>query len=344
MATDSSPNSATSIGEQTRARLEGYGLFSDQTITTVVRCAEKQASYKHYQDFFDDSGVGEPFTHYYKKRRGVQVVDVPARTKPEKGVIAMHLPMGNPLDTNQLYQVATIAMTNPGYRLVAFGNPCGKPYSFKAQRRSLKDYWAIAFGKDKRALVAGELDYLSSKGYGNIRHIGYSFGAHKALVASLYSPAHAVAGLVAVDPVAHARYAQQLLGDFRRTFEPMGAYVNRTGVQTYFEARQATAVVRYNAGLARPINFAIGIMLSRLDLVPLLKSVIQQQSKARIALAWGSASELGNDAHLTANMHNFVHGSPHVKSLRLEGDTHTFANDIHLHAAIIREGVFWCKQ
>lgn len=328
-----------SIGEQTRSRLEGYKLFSEQTITTVVGCAQKQAGYEHYQDFFDEVGVGVPSMHYYTKRRGVHVIDVPARSTPEKGVIAMHLPMGNPLDTNQRYQLATLAATNPAYRIVAFGNPCGKPYRFRQQARSLRNYFRIAFGNNKEALVAGELDYLASKNYQNIHHIGYSFGAHKALVASLYAPKNSIRSITVVDPVAHSRYARQLLGDFQRTFKPMGAYVDRTGIPSYLEARRATASVNYNAGLARPINLAIGFMLARLDFIPLLRRSIAQQPEANYTVAWGSESELGNAAHLQANLHNLAAEHSTLRSLRLEGDKHTLANDIHLHAAIIREGL-----
>ena len=331
------------IAEKTKARLQSYGLFSDATIKTVTKVAQQQVEYARYEDYFKGMGLPAPALHYYTKRRAVPVVDVAPRQHPEQGVIAMHLPMGNPLDANQLYQVATMAATLPAYRIVAFGNPSGAPYRFKQQGRSLGELWRIAFGRSKQALVAGELDYLSSMNYENVCHVGYSYGAHKALIASTHSSA-VVAGIVLVDPVAHSRYARQLLGDFKRTFGPMGEYVNRTGVDSYFEARKATAGVRYNAGLVRPVNLAVGMMLSRLDFIPLLGRVAKQHPHARITVAWGSASELGNPAHLQANLHNLGQGYRDVRSYRLEGDTHTFANDIHLHAAIICESLSGVKK
>ncbi len=327
---------------QTKDRLKAYGLFSDKTIEIVAQVAQKQAAYTTYQDFFVDMGVPEPEFFYYTKRHAVHLVEVPPRVttaRADERVLVLHLPMGNPLDPNQLYQVATIAAANPTYRIVAFGNPSGKPYSFANQRRSPEEYRAIAFGHNKRALVAGELAYVASKNYHTVHHAGYSFGAHKALIASQHSPQNSVQSITLIDPVAHSRYALQLLGDFTRAFIPLGSYVNRTGIQSFFEAREDAKQLHFNRGLARPINLATGIMLARLDFIPLLKKTIAAQPKAPFTVAWGSKSEMGNDAHLRANFHNLRARKTHLRELRLEGDQHAFANDIHLHAAIITEAL-----
>ncbi len=323
------------IYQQTEQRLRDYQLFSEATIKTVAEFAQKQAGYATYQDFFKATGVPEVKLHTFTKSSAVPVVDIPAMSK-ERGVLVMHMPMGNSVDPSQLYQVATVAAVNPSHRVIAFGNPSGKPFSFREQNLTFKDRFNIAFTKNLKSLVAPELDYLQSKGITAAFHIGYSYGALKALIASDYSQPGQIKGLLLIDPVAHPRYPQQLLGDFSSTFKPMGEYVNRTHMQTYLDARQdAMKLVDYSKGLARRINVAIGLLLSRMDFIKKLDDVMKKYPKADVTVAWGGKSELGNDAHLKANLYNLSQEYPYIHTMRLENDTHAFANDIHLYAAIV---------
>lgn len=328
------------IATRTADRLAEYGLFSRSTIDVVASFAEQQAAYLTYQDFFRAVGMTEVKFHTDKKGRGASYVDIPA-SKKEKGVIVWHLPMGNPLDPNQLYQAASIAGVLSEYRIIAFGNPSGKPYNFKAQNLNPKDRASIAFSSKRKVLVAAELDYLASQNITSMYQVGYSYGALKALIESLYAPKGSVEGIVTIEPVAHPRYAIQLLGDFTRSFVPLGKYVNRTELQTFFDARKDSAnLVAYSAGLKRLINIAIGYMLSKVDFIPLLKQVMAHQPEARVTIAWASKSELGNDAHLSTVLDAMQKEGAPVSPVRLTDDTHAVANDVHVTAAILLEALY----
>jgi hypothetical protein len=109
----------------TSERLEGYYPFSPEVIDVVSEFAECQRHYSSYGDFFASLGIDETQKLQYDGYLPVEIVDIrPAEHDPEEAMI-VHLAMANPLDPNQLYQVATIAGTNPDTRVVAVGNPSG---------------------------------------------------------------------------------------------------------------------------------------------------------------------------------------------------------------------------
>ena len=341
MATTSS-----ALYDRTAQRLATYGLFSPKVIKRVARFAERQASYPTYQAFFAAVGVPQkPQLFVDEQGRGVSYIDVAARTKSTKGVIIFHLPMGNPLDSNQLYQVATIAGVLPGYRVVAFGNPSAAPYNFKQQNLRLKDRLAVAFTKRRRVLVAAELAYLESQDITSAYQVGYSYGALKALLESLYAPKDAMKGLVVIEPVAHPRPALRLVRDFQRTLEPLDRYVERTGLRTFLDARAATAqTVQYTKGLRRHINLAIGFMLSKVDLVSLLRQVAACHAATPITVAWASKSELGDDRYLADALELLRQEGVDITPLRLKDDAHAVANVLHVAAALGAQAVDYTAQ
>lgn len=329
--------------DKTHQRLARYKLFTEKTLDFAADVARQQGEFSTYQAFLKAVDVPlQPTLFMTGSGRGVPLVDIAPRTSKETGVLVVHLPMGNSLDPNQLYQVATLALAFPAYRIIAFGNPSGKPYAYREQRLSAKDWWRVAFTNNRRAAVSAELEYLTSQNIKNAYHIGYSYGALKALLAAYYAPPEQTKGILLLDPVAHSRGSLQLLGDFNATFASLGDYVNRTELQTFFDARRdAVKLVQYTKGIVRPVNIAIGFMLARADFIPLLKRVLAKHSHVLAYVAWGSKSELGNDAHMKASLHNLVHETAkgRVRSLRLDGDTHAFANDLHLYTAIVHDAL-----
>ena len=337
------------VYDATKHRLEAYDVFSAQAIEAVALVAQKQAHYAHYTDFFNEVGVPIPRLYVTTKHKGVPVVDIPAKQRTQSGVkqrtqqgtIVVHLPMANPLDQNQLYHIATIAATLPAYRVIAFGNPSGAPYRYRQQGGGFLTLLAIAFTHHRKALVAAEIGYLREHGIKAAHHAGYSYGAHKVLIESGYLDDDEVASLTLVDPVAHPRGIQQLIHDFKATFAPMGRYVNRTKLPSYFEARKdASQTNHHKAALYRPISLAIGVLMARFDLMPAIRQVLTQHRRLRLTVAWGSRSELGNDAHMRTSIQQLMHDRPeHIKALRLKDDEHALANDIHLYAAIVYTGV-----
>lgn len=333
------PTVSQDIFSHTKQRLEECYCFSPQTIQTVATVAEQQARHTRYQDFLDIIGAPAVQLHTTKKGRGVTFVDIPAKTK-QVGVLVVHLPMANPLDSNQLFQVATIAAGVPNYRVIAFGNPSGGSYAFRQQNPSIKQKWAIARGNNVESLVTAELDYLKSQGVRQVVHAGYSYGALKAMFASYYESPVEVSGLICVEPVAHPRSIVQLVGDFLRTDNPLNKYVNRSKIPAFIDARKhAVDGLSYRKGLIRPINIAIAFLLARTDFMTLLKKILTKRPAIHAVVAWGGKSELGNDAHMTTVLHQLSSANPRVHALRFAEDTHALANDIHIHAAIILEAL-----
>lgn len=334
----------TDIFSVTATRLEAYALFSPQTVKTVADCAKTQATLS-CEDWLAMIGVPKVKLYAAKNKRVVPYVDIAARVDyGDAKTLVVHLPMGNSLDPNQLYQVATIAATNPDFRVVAFGNPSGRPFKFRQQRLSIKELFEVAFTKKRRSVIASELEYLERNAIKNVYHVGYSYGALKALLAVHYAP-EVVRGLILVDPVAHPRYRKQLLENFMATFEPMGRYVDRTNIQGYFDARkEAAETVNFNEGLRRPINIAIGLMLAKADFTELLTNALKRTPHLITTVAWGGKSELGNDAHMGVTLYNLAQKYPHVTVLRLKDDMHAFANDLHLYAAIVHEALSYATE
>ena len=341
------PDTPLSIKKNTAARLKKYGLFSDKTINAVSLVAEKQATYTSYKKYFKDVGITKSVLHVTKKGSGVPVADIAPRISKKSRklqnppVLVVHLPMSNPLDSNQLYHIATLASLLPTYRIIGFGNPSGAPYNFSQQNLTFLKRLQVAFTKNTYSLVEAELDYLRTQNIAAAYHVGYSYGAAKALFFSKYATPDTSLGAVCIDPAAHPRGIRQLIHDFKETFRPLGGYVNRTKIATYFEARSEAAKERHHKNaLKRHINIAIGLALARFDFIPLVNEVLSRHPAMKVSVAWGSKSELGNDAHMTTKLYKMKSDMPgRVRPFRLEGDTHALANDIHLYGALVYESL-----
>ena len=333
----------SALYDTTRTRLENYEVFSVKALDLAASAASEIARYETYQKFFKTVDVPlKPTLFMTSQGKGVPLIDISARSSEERGVFVVYLPMGNSLDTNQLYQVASLAQAFPAYRIIAFGNPSAKPYAYREQNFSVAEWFRVVCTSNRRAVVSAELEYLSSQGIKDAYHIGYSFGALKAMLAAYYSAPDALRRLILIDPVAHSRGLKQLLEDFQHTFKPLGAYVDRTELRTFFEARaEAARTVNHTRGLMRPVNIAIGIALARVDFIPFLEKILQKKPQLSAHVAWGSKSELGNDAHMKASLHHLAYETAkgRVRSLRLEDDAHAFANDISLYAAIVYDAL-----
>lgn len=325
----------------TAERLKGYYAFSDAVVATIADFADTQAEYDSYQAFFSSVGVSTSTTLYVNERgNAVPVIDISPKADISKGTIVVHMPMANPLDPNQLYQIATIVGTNPGYRVIGFGNPSGKPYRFKEQNLTIVNRLRIATRRTLRPLVDAELSYLESQHITDATHVGYSYGAAKALIESGLQTKDSVKGLVVIELVSHPRALKQLASDFKSTLAPLGEYADRPGLETYLEARRnSIAGKEVQRGLIRPINLTIGFILARLDLLKMLKDFSAKNPTVPITIAWGSKSELVDDALTQTAVRDLKETGASVQAIRLSGLHHALANDIHLHAAIIRQAL-----
>src|SRR5680860_93683 len=109
---------------KTAERLQAYYDFSPGVVDQVAEFAEYQGSFSTYQEFLVSSGIAEAAM----STKNGQVIDIRPDDYDSTEAMVLQLPMANPLDPNQLYQVATIAGTNPDKRVIAFANPSGHGY------------------------------------------------------------------------------------------------------------------------------------------------------------------------------------------------------------------------
>ena len=283
--------------------------------------------------------MGESFVYTVKNGDGVSVVDIPAQ-QPVLGVLVVHAPMLSPLDAAQRYQLATIAMANPEYRVIGFGNPARGKHFVTAQEL---DFWSrlkVALLKDMRPIITPELAYLESQGITEWHQIGFSYGALKATTESEHMRPGALQGLLLLDPVPFKRNIVRLGLDFKKTYGPLGKYVNAVNLETYHKARGDAAREFGKNALFRPVNIAISFALSRINIYKLLARVMKRHPQASVMIAWGAKSELGNELRTRRSVAALNQGRAlknQAISLRLDGAAHAFANDVHLYAAIIRQ-------
>lgn len=328
---------------KTGQRLRSYGVLSESVIELVAQFAAKQAEYETYQDFFVDMGVGEPFLHVASDGSGVPVVDVAARATNEQGVLVIHAPMEMALNQAQLYLIATLAGVYPEYRIIGFGNPSGDRFYHKEHNLTFWRRLKLLMTNNQRGLVAAELDYLQGQGVERMHHVGFSYGSLKAVLEAEYLPEGSVETVTLIDPVARPRSIFRLARDFANTYGPLGKYVNQVGLETYHKARGDAAKDRnHRKALLRPINVTIAFLLARIDIFKRLRRMIVRQPQAVVTVAWGTASELGDDKATRSRMAGINADQPEayrIQQLPLLNLEHALANDVHLYAAITGQGI-----
>lgn len=325
----------------TKARLSSYGVFKRGVVERIAKLAAVQSRFKTYQDFFNEVGVGEPFLHIAADGSGVPVIDVASRPGEYEGVLVVHAPMEMPLNQAQLYLIATLAKANPGYRIIGFGNPSGDRFFYKEQNLKFWRKAKILLTGNKQGLLEAELDYLRSQGVTKTHQAGFSYGALKAVLESQYLPQGSVQSIILIDPVAKPRPLLKLARDFSKTYGPLGKYVNQVNLQTYHTARGDAAKGRnHRKALLRPVNIIIATLLARLDISKRLKQALVQQPTASVTVAWGTASELGDDKLIVSNIEKLKLSGIDARGLRFTGLEHAMANDVFLYAAIVRQSIY----
>jgi len=352
-----------SIESYTAERLRAYDTqignpFSDDVVERVAEAAGIQHSHgRDFDGLLDAAGVWleEPFEAPNGHMQ--DVVDI--RRPEEDGTLAYYLPMANPLDTNQRYALATIALANPHTRIIAMGNRSGGAFDSGALSRAQRKKVAHGYFKP---LVEPMISYLSQQDMYVVHHAGYSFGADLAAEAAA-SREFAVATLTAIEPVVGARSANKLREDFQSTEEALAGYVDATRLDGFVAAREhAVTKAQYARGLVRLTNIAIarGLLAGEFD-KRLHTALTEQLDGMTATVAWGSRSELAsfdNIDHwlvererqrlnelgmsmgaLAAGLMRFAEQSSRVQQWRFRAQRHAMGNDIHLQAAIISQGM-----
>lgn len=327
---------------RTAERLSAYNPeFDPAVVNHISEVAERQSRFETYDDLFDAAQMPhiKPFVSPYDQNHALEIVDIRPKEHDPARAITVHLPMANALDPNQRYQLATIAMALPTERIIAFGNPSGGKYDSgrlkHADRKTL-----LAKPASLEPLIRMSDYYLGKQGIEQTDEFGESYGALKAVAATLYGE-HAVKRLVAIEPLLGHRNVLKMGLDFKKTNKAWQGYSDAAGLLTFNHARNdSLSMASYTRGLLLLSNLAIARTLARGHFEQLLPTAIENNDDMQVHLSWGSESEFGTDIpllSLSAWLKN-VHKN-RVHTTRLIGQKHALPNDIHLKAALVYQAV-----
>ncbi len=307
----------------TAERLNKYYPFDEVVVATVAETAAQQHLGEKYWQFIESNGYRGKTEIIGANGHWSELVDM--RRDDEAETLVYHLPMANPIDPNQLYQMATIAAVLPNHRLIAVGNPSGLSWingglSFDQRRR-------VAHG-DFAPLVAVESKYLEQSKIEKVSQVGLSYGADKAAELANY---HETGSLVAIEPVIGPRSLFGLARDFGSTAKQLQRYLDASGTPEFDKARQdSISVSQYALGLTRLSNFAIARGLTDGAFLSRLKNAIVIWPEMSVTYTYGTSTELSKQPTFE---------NSNLQVIGLEGQYHALINDIHLQAAIVMQGL-----
>lgn len=321
----------------TADRLLGYYPFSPDVVDDVSEFVERQASFTSYQAFFDSVGLKDPFVFRTKGYKPTNIVDFRPKEHAPGEAVFYHLPMANPLDANQMFQLASVAATNPNKRILAAANPSGPGY--KSGRLRLLQTPKVLKG-NLGATIDPLLRYADDQKIDVSQQIGVSYGADEAMETARRAN-HVVLSAVAIEPVIGERSFVGLAKDFKASDAALKGYV-RASKMPLFESARAEAISgkAYMLGLLRLSNLAITEALTKGGFEARTTDAIKRQEKMRTLVAWGTASELARHEQLSDFMTDLLGQHPsRVDEIVLADQKHASFNDIPLQLALIRQGL-----
>ncbi len=317
------------IEAATAERLASYYAFSPDVIDTVAEHAGFQASFETYQEYLQQAGAELP-----AYGRGRPVLDIQPEDYDPSEALVVNLPMGNALDPNQQFQIATVAGTNPEKRVIAFGNPAGR--GFGANKVPFPGLYSAWTGLFSKAIEIKER-YLDAEGITRVDETGGSYGADL-LAATAAHGGYEIGTAVAIEPASVLKQwlLFGLLPAFASSEPPLEGYVQANNLQIFEDARTETAEAGATSilGLARLSNIVSSHGISRGRFEEHVKAAQELRPNMRAVAAWGSDSELAIDGLMLGIVHRLG-----LTNIRLLGQRHALMNDVHLNAAIILEGL-----
>jgi len=317
-------------------RLTTYYPFDQEIVETIADVAYEQR-YRSWDELRDSLPDARQFTPLDGKP--IEVLDIIPAADYD-GTLVYHLPFANGLDENMTARVATLAAAAPTKRVIAVGNP-GIPGNPSGRLRT-KDVSKVWQG-DLRPVISPTLEYLEDQGIQDVAHIGYSYGATRALAAAQYAESYdqQVSDAVLMEPVSVTkRNLITLAQAFASSAGMLGHYVEAADSRAYNDARaladERMLGARGYLGMLRLTNIAIAQALTADTLETDIEAALAEQERLHIGIVWGTESELAIDGLIRQITHRLEtkHGSERVSSIAVKGQRHAMSEDIFLHAAL----------
>ena len=326
---------------KTSDRLQDYYPFPADIVERVSEVADYQAA-MDYRDFFNGLGVPDVIKYDPKFSSSIDVLDIrPKRGHYGSQTQVLHLPHGNGLDPNMVYHAATIFAADPSVRTIAVGNP-SRP-GIKGGRLNHDERKIVASG-NLRPTVEGVLDYLETNKIAEATHIGWSYGADKAVAAAKYAEKfdQKVVQTISIEPAAiAARGLVRLSRQFLKTGKYLQNYVEATELKAFMAARKnSVGLAAYGLALLRPTNFAIACALAKDGFEGHANEALLKQPEMKLDMVWGKESELATHGlmyAITMRLADKYNVDPNfrVGGTWLKSQYHNWTNDIHLLTATI---------
>lgn len=306
----------------TKERLLDIYPFDERVIERVAEVAVKQSSFTSYGEMLEYQNI--------KTLPGKRLVDVQPADYDESQAVIYHMPMANPLDTNQLFQIASLSMMLPERRIIALANPSGIAWGHGVLTR--KERARVKYG-DFKPVTDKTAKYIEDQGIEQVDQIGCSYGVDLAMAYTFSSYRHDTAPVrnqLLVEPATVvAKSLIKLATDFKKSEATLDDYVENNDLEIFRQARKDGISNTNNAlGLLRPTNIAIAKGLSKGLFTYYLG--LARDLAANTSVAWGSESELGDDDTLR----EIVKKDDSIQGYRLEGHKHALINDLHLIGAL----------
>ncbi|HVA10562.1 MAG TPA: hypothetical protein VNG32_00150 [Candidatus Dormibacteraeota bacterium] len=323
----------------TAERLEAYHPFSEAIVESVSEIAYQNAGLT-WPEFVSRNNLPAVKTYTPKHAKPIQLIDI-IPGEGYDGTIVYHESMGTSINESSIMHVAPLALALPTKRIISVGSPDrpGKGYG-KIAANQLSHVWI----GDLRPTVDPTLEYLAVQGLYEASHIGYSYGADKALAATIFSQNYdlGVPYDVTIEPASvKNRNLLRLAMDFASAEKYLAEYETASNSRAFDEAREISGgLIGYSLGLLRLSNLATAHALSYADFEKRARQALTTKPDMFLSLQWGSESELAADG-LMKNISGRLESDfdSRVKSTRLVGQRHAMSEDIFFHAATILHGI-----
>lgn len=320
----------------TAARLEQYNAFDQKVIERVAAVAEEQLHTDNYRQFISNYVLGENLTE--NDAKNASILDIRPREHDPKAALMIHLAMGQPLDPNNIYQIATIAAVNPHIRIITKGNPSGLGYAKQGLDREQRE---LASRGNFSPLTEPLMRFAEENGIESVDQYGYSFGADLAMTAAS-KEAFDTPNVIVVEPASVVKRSLIGLGiAFGRSNSTLQEYVDLSGPAFAAARKESLGMAGFGVALARLSNLAISRGLSEGYFGGRAAEALSVQPDMQATIAWGTDSELSLHS-ATSDIVRALradYGEDRVQAIKLEGQNHALANDVYLQAALVAQGL-----
>ncbi len=319
----------------TRERLQEYYAFDTEVLDAVTPVADQQLATDDYRSFVTQHVLGGASETELRRAR---FLDIQPHEHDPKAALMIHLAMGQPLDPNNLYQIAAIAAANPNTRILTAPNPSGPAYA--APKFTAAERKAIA-GGDFKPVVTPLLRFAEDKRIESLNQYGYSFGADLAMEAAA-NDVFETPRTVVIEPASVVKRSLLGLGmAFASSNAALKDYVAESGPAFKAARKESLGMLEFNAGLARLSNLAIARGLSHEGFELRATTALDENPSMKATIAWGSKSELANHDQLVGITDGlqYTYGPERFHSIVLADQKHALANDVFLQAAIVSQGL-----